>query len=69
MKIALSSALTLLTIFASGQVIAQDAEPISTRYGSLTSGSNGQLMFKGRAVQPQVMYDGSAFYSPVHQFK
>lgn len=61
----LASAALLL----SSHVNAQSAEAIPTRYGKLTSSVDGLLTFKGRPVQAQVLYDGSASNYPVGHFK
>ncbi|MDO5610138.1 MAG: hypothetical protein Q4G62_05085 [Pseudomonadota bacterium] len=63
-----SIAIALFSALLCGQVAAQGAKPIPTRYGNLTSGSDGQLHFKGRAIQSPILYEGSAANQPLARF-
>lgn len=53
----------------SGNEGAQLPAPILTRFGNLTSGEDGQLIFEGTPVSPKVLYESSAFYTPIKKFE
>lgn len=42
---------------------------ILTRYGKITSGSNGEMMFKGQLVEPSVEFNESASSEMVAKFE
>lgn len=68
MKTSTQSLFLIASLGLCSSTYSQGAKPITTRFGSLSSNAGGQLLFKGRAVQPKVFYDGSAGYYPLKTF-
>lgn len=59
----------VITTSISSGAVSQEVDPIDTRFGRLTSNSDGLLSFGGKVVESEVTYLYSAAYTPIRKFK
>lgn len=69
-SIGISSAICVsLTLLHSSLALAQDPKPITTRFGQITYNKDGVLVFEGKIIRPQVVYDSTALGWPTAKFQ